>query len=58
MSSSSLEIGLLLHTRHLICEGEASSHVAEVWEMRLMQRNRIQWNWEVDHEERIRTEGP
>lgn len=32
MSSSALEFGLLLHTRHLIREGEAPSPVAELWE--------------------------
>ena len=32
MSSSGVEFGLLLHTRHLIRKGEASSHVAELWQ--------------------------
>ena len=32
MSSSGLELGLLLHTRHLIREGEAPSSVTELWE--------------------------
>ena len=32
MSSPALELGLLLHTRHLIREGEASSQLAELWE--------------------------
>jgi probable F420-dependent oxidoreductase len=32
MSFPALEFGLLLHTRHLIREGEASSHVGELWE--------------------------
>jgi probable F420-dependent oxidoreductase len=32
MSFPVLEFGLLLHTRHLIREGEASSHVGELWE--------------------------
>ena len=33
MSFPALEFGLLLHTRHLIREGEASSHVEELWEI-------------------------
>ena len=32
-----LQIDLLLHGRHLICEEEAALHVAELLEMRLMQ---------------------
>ena len=32
MSYSGVEFGLLLHTRHLIRKGDASSHVAELWQ--------------------------
>ena len=32
MSYSGVEFGLLLHTRHLIRKGKASSHVAELWQ--------------------------
>jgi probable F420-dependent oxidoreductase len=32
VSLPAVELGLLLHTRHIIREGEASSHVQELWE--------------------------
>jgi probable F420-dependent oxidoreductase len=32
MSSSSVELGLLLHTRHLIREGQSTSPVEELWQ--------------------------
>ena len=31
MSSAEIEIGLLLHTRHLIRDGDGDSHVKELW---------------------------
>src|SRR5215813_6367368 len=32
MSSRQIEIGLLMHTRHLIREGNGESHLEELWE--------------------------